>query len=97
MTKTFSARDIATAINNALALASRPSDGEIGEARLRRLSEYALAVTAPCKEHVEQGLLSPPELVVVLLSCGLLVQAESAGEDRLPMVSLAKKLKKGKQ
>lgn len=92
--KHFSPKDIITVINNALALSSRPDAGEIGEGRLRRLSEYAQAVVKPCEEHIAEELLSAQELVVVLLSCALLVQAGLVPEEKVPLLNLAKKLKK---
>lgn len=93
--KTYSPREIGAALNNALLFASQPDDFVIRESRLRRLSEYAQAVVQPCIEHVEKGLLSYQELVVALLSCALLTQAQHAvGVDKLPLVNLAKNIQK---
>lgn len=93
--KTSSPREIGASINNCLLLASQPDDFVILESRLRRLSEYAQAVIAPCQEHCEAGLLSPQELVVAFLSCALLTQAQHVpGVDKMPLVSLAKNIQK---
>ena len=88
-------RDIGVAINNALLLASRPEDFVISEKRLRRLSEYTAALVGPAQEHVDEGLLDYREQVVCLLSAALLVNTGNyTGGDKLPMVNLAKQVKK---
>jgi len=101
-TKTYSPRDIGGAINNALLAASRPESFEIRESRLRRLSEYAAALVEPVKKHLEtekpngEPLITYHEAVVALLSAALLVHAaNTTGGDKLPLMSVAKLLKKG--
>lgn len=89
--KKYSPRDIGVVLNNALVAASRPEESEILLSRLRKLSEYAKAVVDPCSEHVDEKLLTREELVVVLLSAALIVQATDNPQlDKLPMTSLAK-------
>lgn len=94
--KKYSPRDIGVALNNALVAASRPEESEILLSRLRRLSEYAQAVVQPCSEHMDEKLLTREELVVVLLSAALIVQASDNPQlEKLPLVSLAKITTKG--
>ena len=93
--KLFSPRDIGSSINNAILAASQPEDFAILESRLRKLSEYTSALVAPCNDHVDKGLLDYRELVVVLLSAALLVNAtHTISGDKLPMYSLAKQIQK---
>lgn len=89
--KKYSPRDIGVALNNALLQASRPEGAEIVAGRLRRLSEYAQAVVQPCATHMEENLLTREELVVVLLSAALIIQAvDNPGLDKMPLCALAK-------
>lgn len=74
--ETWTQKEIAAAISNAVVQAKHPNSLKvIPEARMRRLREYALAACEVMLENSDEGLLHPEELVLILLSGALYVQA----------------------
>lgn len=67
--------------------ALRPASiGEIPEARLRKLRAYSQGLVAPLLKHIEQDIIRPEEVVVVLSTAALFVQLKNVMRtDRLPM------------
>lgn len=80
--ETWTQKEIAAAISNAVIQAKHPNSLKvIPDVRLGKLREYAMAACAAMLEHTEEQLpdgkmlLYPEELVLVLLSGALFVQA----------------------
>jgi len=91
---TFSQREIATTLNNAVLRALKPTRiAELDDSRLRDLRAYAQAVVEPTMAHANEGLLEYEELVAVLTTAALYVQLKYVMEtDKVPMASKAKNL-----
>lgn len=91
--KSFNAREIALAINNAMVLASRPTSisSEITEKRFPKIREYTAAILEPLLQHVDEDLLMNEELVMALVSAALIVQqVHVLKSDKLPLVEKRK-------
>lgn len=84
---TFTQREIGDATNNAVVRALRPASlGEIQEARLRQLRAYSQGLLGPTLKHVEDEVLKPEELVIVLTTAALFVQLKHVmGTDKMPL------------
>jgi hypothetical protein len=89
-TGTFSQRDIAIALNNAVQRALNTTRlGPLPDERLRELRAYSQAIMDPLlEEHVGKGYLAAEELVAVMAICGLYVQlSEIMHTNKVPMAS----------
>lgn len=91
---TFSQREIASTLNNAVLRTLRPTRiPEIDDQRLRELRAYAQAIVEPTLQHVGEGLLHPEELVATLVSAALFVHLKQVmGSDKVPMAPKTKTL-----
>lgn len=96
--KLFTEREISIALNNAVIMSLRPESGIIEEPTMRKLRAYCEALIEPVWEHKEEGLVSPEQLVFVLLSAALMIhQLGVVGTDKLPGVSASRALFKDKK
>jgi len=73
------AKETLVAINNAIALLQ--SDSDISQQKMSRLAAFTRALYAPMKEYLDEGLYTPAECVLVLLSCAALTQQARLAED----------------
>lgn len=92
---TFTPKEIATFLNNAVAASLRPNSlGEIPQERLRRLHEIAQALIEPLLELLDEdskdsGLIRPEEAVCILAAAALFVHLkEVMGTDKLPLAGV---------
>lgn len=94
---TFTAREVGDSCNNLVLRSLRPvSLGEIPEARIRKLRAYSQAVMAPMLKHVEEELLRPEEVVMILATAALFVQLRYVlRSDKVPMGISARDLYEG--
>ncbi len=97
--ETNNQREIAAALNNAVAASLRPARlGPIPEARLKKLHLVAKALLAPALELVEvdehgDQALEPEELVAVVAAAALYVHLACVMKtSRVPMGNLAKEM-----
>jgi hypothetical protein len=75
------ARETLVAISNAIALLQ--SDNGLSRRRMSSLAEYTREFYKILREHMLEELITPEEVVLVLLSCAALTQqARLAEEDR---------------
>jgi len=87
--KSFTKREIAEAINNAVILAKQYSDEGITDRRLARLKNYTAALFEPLLGEIDQGYLAAEEAVFICLAGGLFIQAGKVlGSDKLPAIDL---------
>jgi hypothetical protein len=87
---TFSQREIAVALNNAVQKSLNTTRiGSLPDSRLRELRAYAQAIMDPLlNEHVDEGYLCEEELVAVMTICGLYVQLSRIMKtNKVPMAS----------
>lgn len=91
---TFTQKEIAAGINNAVAFALRPAKlKEIPEERLRKLREYAKAIIEVPLDDMREEFIRPEELVLTLLVAALFVQlTEVMHTVKLPFGDLAKEI-----
>lgn len=89
---TFTAREIAVALNNTTMMAKAPPGGPIPDKRLAKLSEYATLLLQPISTDIEEGYLRQEEAVFICLAGALLFQCRLMGTDKLPAVTVSKKL-----
>jgi hypothetical protein len=96
---TFGAREIGDAINNVVIKSLRPASmGTIPEARLRKLRAYSQGLLAPLLKHIDEDILRPEEVVMVLATAALFTQLKYVMRtDRLPMGPLVNELYEGKE
>lgn len=89
---TFTQKEIATSINNAIVFAKAPNRlGVIVEDRLRRLRNYSEALFAPLDAEIEDEYLRPEEAVLICLCGALYMQMKHVmGTDKIPMSGTAK-------
>lgn len=98
--ETNNQREIAAALNNAVAASLRPARlGPIPEARLKKLHLVAKALIAPAQEILEGSdasgavLLEPEELVAVLSVAALYVHLTNVMKThRIPFGGLSKEV-----
>lgn len=99
--ETSNQREIAAALNNAVAAALRPARlGPIPESRLKKLHSIAKALIAPAQDLLEPGLgpdggavLEPEELVAVMAVAALYVQLQHViGTTKVPFGGLSKEV-----
>lgn len=92
----FTSKEIATILNNAVAVALHPDSGDISDARLRNLRHVALAMVEPLQEMLYGGVdeqtgavfgpcMRPEELVAMLACAALFMQTSVIMQtDKLP-------------
>lgn len=92
-------REVGEAVNNAVVKAFAPSSiGPIPEPRLRKLRAYSQGLLAPMLKHVEEEIIRPEEVVMVLLTAALFTQLKYVMRtDKLPLAGRVNDLYEGKE
>jgi hypothetical protein len=72
---TFTQREVGDSANNLVVRAMKATSlGELSDARLRKLRTYSQAALAPMLKHVDEEVIRPEELVIILATAALFVQ-----------------------
>lgn len=88
----FTQKEIANAINNAIVFARAPNRlGEISEERLRKLRNYSVSLFQPLTREIDDEFVRPEEAVLLCLCGALFFQMKDVmGTDKVPAAGVVK-------
>jgi len=86
---TFTQKEIASSINNAIVFAKAPNrTGEISEARLKKLRNYSIALFTPLMAEIDEEFVSPEEAVLICLTGAMFFHMKYIMKtDKMPVAS----------